>query len=528
MPTPAFVIALVAALVVCAMLAAAVARLVADRRRLAAEIVETRRLFAVCMDLAPFAAFIKDTAGRYLYLNQVTHDLMQKEWPQVASFVGRTDHDIFPAEVARSYAADDQEVLQHRCPRAFDESSISADGTVREWFAVKFPWIHEDGRACVAGIAIDTSEVQRAHEAVKVSEDRCSLALEAGRMGTMTLDLATQILETSPLFAVLHGRPATKTRLSLEESLADVHPEDRQSILDAVTAAIKDQAPARIAYRVVRPDGGISWIELVGQIDHDEQGRPTIARGVGFDVTEQRTAYEELARRKAVLRRLIEVQENERQTLCHELHDGMLQYAIGAMMLLESLRSETEAAGVAERLDAAIDCLSRGIAEGRQVIRGVRSAVLDDLGLVAAIHDLAEQMAAAGITVETHCDTGLDALPSPLRTTVYRVVQESLTNIRKHSGCDRATVEIHRTGDEVHLRVCDRGKGFDVDAARSRGFGVVGMAERVRLVGGTCWVESQPGSGTQVNARLPIAPAGPNAAAAAAAKQAYAAAAPAF
>jgi PAS domain S-box-containing protein len=369
---------------------------------------------------------------------------------------------------------------------------------------VKFPWVHEDGRACVAGIALDTSAVQRAEERVKVSEDRCSLALEAGRMGTATLDLATRMLETSPTFAVLNGRPATQTHLSLEEALTVVHPDDRQSLLDIVAAALKDEAPARITYRVVHSDGSISWIEMVGQVYRDAQGRPIVARGVGFDVTEQRTAYEEIAQRKAVLRRLIEVQENERQTLCHELHDGMMQYAIGAKMLLEAARDESESPAQAERLEAVLECLERGITEGRQVIRGVRSAVLDDLGLAAAIQDLADQMAAVGIRVHLEIEPCLDDLPANLRTTVYRLVQESLTNVRKHAETDRATVEVCRADDDVQVRVSDAGRGFEVEQARRRGFGLVGMTERVRLAGGSCSIESRPGGGTRIEARLPI------------------------
>jgi PAS domain S-box-containing protein len=474
------------------------------RWRLAAELATTRRLFSSCMDLAPFCAYIKDTAGRYLYVNATLHNLMGRDWPHVVSFLGQTDHEIFPAVEAQSYVDDDQEVLRRRAPIAFREGSVAVDGTVRQWFSVKFPWVAANGQACVAGISIDTSAVRRAEAAMRASEDRCALALEAGRMGTLTLDLATQMLETSPLFAILHGRPPTKTRLSLEESLAEVHPDDHQSIIDAVHAALRDRAPNRITYRVIRPDGGVSWIELVGQVYCDAAGRPTVVRAVGFDVTERQAAYEELDRRKAMLRRLIEVQENERQTLCHELHDGMMQYAIGAKMLLEAARDESASPAQTERLESVLDCLTRGITEGRQVIRGVRSAVLDDLGLAAAIQDLADQMATLGIDVDVHLDADLDAMPASLRTTVYRVVQESLANVRKHAHTTRASVEVHRTSDEVQVRVSDAGEGFDVEEARKRGFGLVGMTERVRLAGGSCTIESRPGAGASIAARLPI------------------------
>lgn len=495
---PAFVVPL--SIVVCAALVALVAWFAAWRRRLLHDVGR----FAGFMEHGPFVAFMKDADGRYVYENRALVDLMRHIRPGTTTILGRTDQELFSAAEGTAYIDHDRKVIAHGKPLQFDETSVDADGTIRHWSTIKFPRADGRGRPCVAGISIDVTAMQQARTEARSSEDRCGLALEAGRMGDFTLDLATQTLDTSRLFAILHGRPETKTRLSLEESLADVHPDDRPKIIAAVQAALRNRAPNRITYRVTEPDGSIRWVELVGQVFADEASQPMIVRGVGFDVTAEKNAFEEIARRKTILRRLIEVQENERQTLCHELHDGLMQYAIAAKMQLDSLRHESDAAVRGERIDTAIDCLERGIAEGRQVIRGVRPAVLDDLGLAAAIDDLAEQMAAAGIAVETAVDEGLDEVPPMLRTTLYRVVQESLTNARKHAGATRATAEIRRVADEVHVRVRDEGAGFDVEDARQRGFGLVGMSERVRLAGGNFWIESRPGAGTEVHARLPI------------------------
>lgn len=485
-------------------LVASVIGLAISRRRLAAKLATLRGRFFECMDAAPCCAFIKDSEGHYIYENRAFLDYTRQALPRSASFPGRTDLDIFPAAQAQRSMDEDREVLRRWETLVFENSSVDADGSIRLWSSLKFPWADEEGRNCVAGLSFELTEMRRAQRAVQASEDRCALALEAGRMGTLTLDLATQFLETSPMFAVLHGRPETRTRLSLQESLAEVHPDDRQSIIDSVQAALRDRAPSRITYRVIRPDGGIAWLELTGQVYCDEAGRPAVVRGVGFDVTERQAAYEELASRKKVLRRLIEVQENERQMLCHELHDGMMQYAIAAKMHLEGIRNSTESASLGQQVDVVLDCLNRGIAEGRQVIRGVRSAVLDDLGLCAAIRDLADQMVILGINVESVLDEDLDTLPPGLRTTVYRLIQESLNNVRKHASTDWAKVEIQRTPIEVHLRVTDRGCGFITTDARRRGFGIVGMTERVRLAGGTFTIDSQPGVGSQVDVRIPV------------------------
>ena len=493
-------LALTLSVLVSALLSCAVAWLVVQQRRIAAD----RDRLVDFMDHGPFLAFMKDADGRYVYENAAVVEHVRRIRPGTKSLLGWTDRDVFHSAEGGSYVDNDRRVIEQGRPLHFDEISVDADGTVRRWSTIKFGRVDDLGRPGVAGISIDVTDLWRARTDALSSQERCSLAIEAGRMGTFTLDLATRSLDTSPLFAILHGRDPTKTRLGLEESLAEVHSEDRQKIVEAVQAAVHDRAPNRITYRVVLPDGGIRWVELVGRVFTDDAGRPTVVHGVGFDISEEREAYDELARRKAILRRLIEVQENERQSFCHELHDGLIQYAIAAKMQLDSMRDEEDAAVRARRIDAAIDCLDRGIAEGRQLIRGVRSAVLDDLGLTAAIEDLAEQIAAAGITVETSLDEGLDTVPPPLRMTIYRVVQESLTNVRKHGGTDRAKVGICRVGDDVHVRVSDPGLGFDVAQGRQAGFGLVGMSERVRLADGTFWIESRPGGGTHVHARLPF------------------------
>lgn len=477
--------------------AAAVAWLLASRRRLSADIER----FAGFMEHGPFLAFMKDADGRYSYENSLLIEHIGRIRPGTATLIGRTDRELFPQAEEQAYVDNDRRVLELGRPLQFDELSVDADGTVRHWSTIKFPRDDGRGRPGIAGISIDVTAVRQARSDARSSADRCALALEAGRMGSFTLDLATQALETSSLFAVLHARPETRTRLGLEESMAEVHPDDRPKIVAAVQAALRDSAPNRIQYRVVAPSGSVRWIELVGQVFADEAGRPRLVRGVGFDVTEQREAYEEIARRKAILRRLIDVQENERQMLCHELHDGLIQYAIGAKMLLESVRDEADDVLRAERIDAVLACLDRGITEGRQLIRGVRPAVLDDLGLAAAIVDLTDHM---GIAVETAVEEPLGGVPPALQTTAYRVVQESLSNVRKHAGAERATVSVRLVANELQVEIHDEGVGFDVDDARRRGFGLVGMTERVRLAGGTIEIDSRPGSGCRVSVRLPV------------------------
>jgi two-component system sensor histidine kinase DegS len=155
---------------------------------------------------------------------------------------------------------------------------------------------------------------------------------------------------------------------------------------------------------------------------------------------------------------------------------------------------------------SAVACLRRGVDDGRRVIRGIRPAALDDLGLKAAIEDLCKQMREAGFTVTAHLAPDIDTIPPGLQTTAYRIVQESLSNARKYSGSSSVEVGVRRTDDAVELHVADHGCGFDPQAAGRQGFGLVGMNERVRLAGGECRIESAPGTGARIDVRLPLAP----------------------
>ena len=211
-----------------------------------------------------------------------------------------------------------------------------------------------------------------------------------------------------------------------------------------------------------------------------------------------------LRNEQELLRKLIEVQENEKQLLCQEFHDGLIQYAVGALMLLEGYQRNHSPTNDSANIDAAIVSLRKGVEDGRRAIRGIRPSVLDDSGLEVAIADLIDQFSPSGIMVTSKCDPDIGRLPKTIQTTVYRVVQESLNNARKHSGTDVVRIELSKIKDDLQLEIRDFGCGFDVESARKRGFGLRGMIERVRLLGGECTIESEHDVGTRVSVRLPV------------------------
>jgi signal transduction histidine kinase len=209
------------------------------------------------------------------------------------------------------------------------------------------------------------------------------------------------------------------------------------------------------------------------------------------------------------LRNSIEAAERERGRWARELHDESLQSMAGLRVLLSAARRGADPANVDVLLGQAVGQVDSTIAEMRRLIADLRPATLDELGLGAALQALGERLRWAdvldvGLRVELSADedgTATRFVPQT-ENTIYRLVQEALTNVAKHAGVDRATVEVVEVGEEIEVRIDDRGRGFE-SGAPSDGFGLLGMRERVALGGGSLRVWSTPGEGTVISAVLP-------------------------
>jgi signal transduction histidine kinase len=206
------------------------------------------------------------------------------------------------------------------------------------------------------------------------------------------------------------------------------------------------------------------------------------------------------------LRSAVAAADQERGRWARELHDETLQ-ALGALrVLLASAVRRGDPETGAQAMRQAITDIEEEIANLRALITDLRPSLLDDLGLLPAIEALLDRRREDGLQIEAEL-----ALPEPgatgrdpeLETTIYRLVQEALTNVVKHAQASRARVSVRLTNGDVVIEVSDDGTGFDL-AATSRGFGLAGMRERAYLAGGTLELQSDSG-GTRVHARLPTA-----------------------
>lgn len=216
---------------------------------------------------------------------------------------------------------------------------------------------------------------------------------------------------------------------------------------------------------------------------------------------EQR-AEDNAARLKALSNRLLRVQEEERHAIARELHDQVGQLITGLRFQIERARREPAILGEAL---AITDELLRTV---RELTLQLRPRMLDDFGLRPALEWHVDRFRnQTGISVELDIALPEHRLSSVLETTTYRIVQEALTNVARHSGASSAVVTVTADDVSLHVEIADRGRGFDVTAALAKhnSLGLAGLAERVNLAGGTLELFSQAGQGTRIHAEFQLA-----------------------
>ncbi|QDU31265.1 Oxygen sensor histidine kinase NreB [Anatilimnocola aggregata] len=216
----------------------------------------------------------------------------------------------------------------------------------------------------------------------------------------------------------------------------------------------------------------------------------------------------ELLREREVMNHSLELHERDRQLLAFEIHDGIVQDMSASVMLLDSaarqIQFETPAAK--ELYEQAVRTLRESGAEARRLIRGLIPVVLDEAGFVASLQKLVLRFQNDyGLQVAFQADVQLQHLAPAFEMIILRVVQEALNNVWRHSQCRQADVQVQQLGSELLVRIADQGLGFEPGDVKPTRYGLTGMQERARMLGGATQIVSHPGQGTKVEMQLPLA-----------------------
>jgi len=285
-------------------------------------------------------------------------------------------------------------------------------------------------------------------------------------------------------------------QFTLGESAAALGESLRQVFADGKTLTLETT--------VRRLDGSLNYFSLrMSPIRHG--GRTVAALVCCQNIRPLKDSEQALTRERNVLKRLLEIQERERQLVSYEIHDGMTQYLASALMHFQAFdHGRRQGVEAHHDFDQGMRLLEAAAAEARRLIGGLRPPALDELGIVDAVESLVEDARADVPQVTfTHAASG-HRLPPQIETVVFRIAQEALTNARRHAAARRVDVALQRTQDRVVVRVVDDGQGFDPEAVPEDRFGLEGIRQRCRLLGGEARIASAPGAGTTIEATLPI------------------------
>jgi len=224
-------------------------------------------------------------------------------------------------------------------------------------------------------------------------------------------------------------------------------------------------------------------------------------RHSGLLLVESKRLQEQL---RLLSRRVIATQEDERKRISRELHDVVAQMLTGINVRLAALKAESTAGsrGLTQKIARTQRMVEKSVDIVHRFDRELRPAVLDDLGLIPAVHSFLKGFAReTGIRATVTASAGVEDLSVAKRTVLYRVAQEALANVARHAQAGRVEVSILKLSSAVRMQIKDDGKGLDVPRQH---LGMLGMRERVEMIGGTFTVKSALGAGTTVTAEIPL------------------------
>jgi len=414
---------------------------------------------------------------------------------------------------------------------------VRANGQVVEWIGTLGD-IEDTLRA--------EEELAQKTEALRQSEEHLRFALEAAGVGAWHWNVASGELIWNEGYQAWFGLEEGAQLKHIDDFFARVHPEDQNRVSEELAAALDSDDLCQMFYRLRRPNGKPLWVRAMGRVlERGDDGGATHMAGVLADISAQkeaedilrashdellsqaRSAREEAAElRRALLARLVQAQEDERRRLSRELHDQMGQTLTVIAMSLQGLAGfveevtlplQSEVPNLKSELDWRFVALQASIgalgSQADSLARELRPPALDTLGLSAALRQfVADWGASCGLDAQFGA-LGFDAdaqgehtakFASEIEVALYRVVQETLTNVARHAEARAVSVLLQKSEGHLTAIIEDDGRGFDPEAGAEGRLGIVGMRERLEVVGGSLQIESESGTGTSVFARVPL------------------------
>lgn len=346
------------------------------------------------------------------------------------------------------------------------------------------------------------AKLAKSEAAMHDDAESLRLSAAAADIGLWKRSLSTDmIVATDKWYEILGIEPGTK--VTFQDYLLRIHPEDQGRVEKAEEEAVNGGNEYSTEYRIIQQKGDVRWMNSAGEVEYLD-GKPIFLRGVLVDITKRKLA-EQAAHELS--RKLMDAQEKERARLARELHDDLSQSLAILSIQLQSLVSKPQdPAEITKHVDTLTQQIQQLSSDVHRISHELHPSKLTQLGLEAALRGFCrETQAAHGVKIGFEASNVPHSVPSDISLCLYRIGQEALQNVVKHSGASLTNVALRADDGVISLLVSDNGSGFDAESVRSKdSLGLISMQERIRAVNGTITIESVPDAGTKIEASVPL------------------------
>jgi two-component system sensor histidine kinase UhpB len=341
------------------------------------------------------------------------------------------------------------------------------------------------------------------------SESNLSAAQRIAQMGSWEWDMVSKSAKWSKeIFRIFDINPDSFDG-NPESLIKRIHPDDVKLFKNSLKNDFSKADLSSFQYRVIHNDGSVHNILAQGSIEFSDAGDPLRKIRIVQDITERKRIEDELKASLEQLHQLTKyiekVREDERKSISRDLHDDLGQALTAVIMELGIVRRDTSEQRIIERINKVLALVSETIKTIQRLTYQLRPDIIDDLGIDAAIEWYTKEF-----SQRNQLDIILDldpeiVIPSDSSLTVFRIMQESLTNIARHAKATEIQIRLSRTSDSIHFEISDNGIGInDEELNAKKSFGIIGMKERAASLGGTCDIYRKNNQGTEIKLIFPL------------------------
>lgn len=471
-------------------------------------LLESESWFRAVFDSMFHYAAVLDLEGRISAVNQKRAEFVGRT---AAELVGQLIWEIgsvngLPDSVARVRAGVAEAAAGRRVRMEIDV--VSGLGEIKVFDASIRPIVDRSGR--IRHLVLESLDITRYREQERLIEERD--ARFHGVAESMPGIAFEFVREHESLWATYVNKaaislcqlPADAFESGCRAFLDCVHPEHRSSLMAAVVASERTDNELQWVGRLNREE--TVWLSLRA-IPRRIDGQ-VIWSGVGLNITEMKEKEFEIEKSRKALRELSAhyemVREDERKRMAREVHDELGQNLTALRMGLSVMRQRAENESLAAEAGRLKDLVDNSISVVRGIATTLRPAALD-LGIAAALNWLGSEFEAnTGLLCAVDVNMAGSRLDDDVATALFRIAQESLTNIARHAEAGHAWIRVRRINHYLVLEVGDDGRGFDISLRQGGGFGLLGMKERALSLGGEMAINSHPEEGTVISIHLPL------------------------